>query len=1583
MRLFILFVASLAGVGGTLLLTHECRQHGGTSSAHPPSVNLSTSRSINVSCSVSRNIKYLIPAVTFNLSNYFVRIFETCSGCAKVTLNVSDCVTSILLSTDMDSVVSSSYVILCHGDFSNVDFVSAVSLGDGSLLHLYLFNSYTQGFHYQCGRIRKIWNIMVHEERRNVHMYSQPSNEPPNFVDDRFEDSGQLTDIDLVKYQQFVSNHLASTITDAVYSNVYHDVQFQTELIAISGSSYQRLMLVLYYIISAMREVFLIANDCLNNFHVLMDILITWYFGIYELIVDNLMGYRRYVIRDFPYNYYIMYDVVCNISKEWNNIMIHYCCDRIKFDLNINVFGHLLEYNRDIFESIADGFRYIISTLVKRAGDTSISVYSDYVFNCFDIINSSSGQFENHIAYYNQSTHGAATENRLLLIFLLPYPGATVPWVVRQSLLSPPYARFSHSQFTELMGTAVLRRVLSTLVDRGQSFLWIAASLRLSIVKHSSALLQSLYSTCTNLAWLKTTSLNTPHFYTSHNSPLGCNMHSFSLNWFFIASLGLLSVLTISVFIMLLLFVQIRLSTRPPTISHHHVHFHTHHHQPVNIQTDRHELTNERHMNCAGPSSYNWMKMSDLAQHKPPRNYISDITVMMINNSTIEKGAHSEAPATPPTDKSGTVKPVEITVNTLTNTDDTDNKSSSDSDRNDNSDEERQPPRSTSYLGIPAHSMPTSSRETTPDRKIENRIRSVSWGGKVSENPDISDYGGDVSSTSVSSSQSKPNKRDNWIREDGITTLDKGQSCHVGYIGSYVEQDSANNMMSELSAAIRKTCSPVNSSRVKIELGHGLLINHSDLVNINKKTGKPKRNVKVSELSVNLDEDHDLTRVIKSYQKKVSKSIKEILSIDVEFDHTKIHKITNANGSIPYENASLSENSSFSPVVAVLTLGLGHKTSRPIYMKTTPGNMVTHKIALTNGSLCVFSGRTEVRYRHSLPKDFGQDEEQYFIFFVQRTPDSSILSELLKIEIPPKSEFEKSATSPPETKHRSLNSSAKGEEVDNDNDSTKMSQVPIVPDFKSHYTFTTDNNVTSVHLTTPPTVKRVVDMKHGPDDINFKDAMDFELSGGLILAESLASAIDHMDVKTLDKELVRNQTSIAGSTQQKQKRLKHRLSMNIGEITSAAQNASINLPKFESPGEDNIGTIRNELEAVTNSQTCIENTLKLVVDSIVNIDKSVTDIQAEKKESELTKTSPLPIKKDDLRNVQNSLKEVTEKVEGLTRHIQISQEDLVNMSEEIVLLKESTVKMVTETLEEMQGWHTSVFSDESHEKIKEIHDWVCLQVQRSTSTISPEGEQIISDSSQSEEATLSNMATIEEEVQVPPVAHPQEAKTVPWTVTPTAFTWPDRIQRYSLKTSVLSRQQIDVCLITDSIMRHVNDIDLVHSQHRLRLQRIDRSGTSALSQNKLKKFVVENSPHIIYLHLGINDVHKGMSCDETMENIAKFDAHMYDLSKHTKIVFSAPLLNGQSHHDRAVLRIREAMVRYIDRHEMSSNPEYRRMYLQDNSNLLVKDQSETTQNKVYFKEEDPVHLSARGKRSIICNMRHSLHLILREFLIRA
>ncbi len=180
-------------------------------------------------------------------------------------------------------------------------------------------------------------------------------------------------------------------------------------------------------------------------------------------------------------------------------------------------------------------------------------------------------------------------------------------------------------------------------------------------------------------------------------------------------------------------------------------------------------------------------------------------------------------------------------------------------------------------------------------------------------------------------------------------------------------------------------------------------------------------------------------------------------------------------------------------------------------------------------------------------------------------------------------------------------------------------------------------------------------------------------------------------------------------------------------------------------------------------------------------------------------------------------------------------------------------------------------------------------------------------------------------------------------------------------------------------MRHIEEFDARFKQHRVNFCRIDKTDTSQLDDPMLLGSISAEKPPLIYLHIGVNDIHKGIPLSETIKNIASFEEHLAHWSPSTKLIISAPLLNGKDYHHRQIVALRQSLERYVVKHETNYEIVNQRLIMQPNLQFHVMDsRGQLQQNGIYF-HEDGVHLSNRGKRTMLCCFRDSLHQILRVF----
>ena len=110
-----------------------------------------------------------------------------------------------------------------------------------------------------------------------------------------------------------------------------------------------------------------------------------------------------------------------------------------------------------------------------------------------------------------------------------------------------------------------------------------------------------------------------------------------------------------------------------------------------------------------------------------------------------------------------------------------------------------------------------------------------------------------------------------------------------------------------------------------------------------------------------------------------------------------------------------------------------------------------------------------------------------------------------------------------------------------------------------------------------------------------------------------------------------------------------------------------------------------------------------------------------------------------------------------------------------------------------------------------------------------------------------------------------------------------------------------------------------------------------------------------------------------------FDKKLFEVSPHTKLCLSSPLLNGKSQHKEKIMILRRSLIFYLHEHEKYSDFVQARLLVQQNHHLMLDSNTNMSrQNARYFLEQDPLHLSDRGKMCMITTMRDTLHVVLQE-----
>ena len=181
-------------------------------------------------------------------------------------------------------------------------------------------------------------------------------------------------------------------------------------------------------------------------------------------------------------------------------------------------------------------------------------------------------------------------------------------------------------------------------------------------------------------------------------------------------------------------------------------------------------------------------------------------------------------------------------------------------------------------------------------------------------------------------------------------------------------------------------------------------------------------------------------------------------------------------------------------------------------------------------------------------------------------------------------------------------------------------------------------------------------------------------------------------------------------------------------------------------------------------------------------------------------------------------------------------------------------------------------------------------------------------------------------------------------------------------------------------MRHIRERDMCFRQgYRVQFKRIDKTGTDSLAHRSLLQQIESKKPHVIYIHLGINDIQSGADPTEVLKNLEEFDKKVETISPRTHIIISSPLLNGNRYQKRNICSLRRSLMLYLSKVEQQSNFTQSRLMVQQNSHFFIDPNHEDRrQNTRYFLPRDPLHLSDLGKTAIISTVRNTLHTLFKQ-----
>ena len=470
-----------------------------------------------------------------------------------------------------------------------------------------------------------------------------------------------------------------------------------------------------------------------------------------------------------------------------------------------------------------------------------------------------------------------------------------------------------------------------------------------------------------------------------------------------------------------------------------------------------------------------------------------------------------------------------------------------------------------------------------------------------------------------------------------------------------------------------------------------------------------------------------------------------------------------------------------------------------------------------------------------------------------------------------------------------------------------------------------------------------ITVKHITDKTFINDEIDFVADNTLLLTESLQEVIDNMTDTILNTELIRHHSSTLGSIEDKRRRLAALITLMIGDLSNNARRIDpIQLLRMESTDTSQYST-RQDHDALYNTQQNMEKALKDLVDDVNNIRTEVSHVQSanvtsndDKKparEEEKCKEDQRQLHKD----CSYQTKTLSETLAGLKDEVNDTKAAIVELQRSVVT-----------TRRDLDEWYSSAFYHEDKAHIKQILDIVSANTSVRNSHEDPVStltESVVTVDDKSGSST--------------PTDEQEDGDTLP--------TFAELTQR---------KNTTKVCLITDSIMRHINDLG-----EKFTFTRFDNTNTKGLMSSSTRQKLKSIQPDYLYIHLGINDVHDpNTTVEQSMINISDFIDFVAEELTNTYVVYSLPLLNGNVQQYDKLYELRRkitALVSNIYDNDKQSG-QCVDQWLFTNYNHNFTDGPMKQKLRLFnVHKYDPVHLSRRGKISITCNLRDAIYKIKR------
>ena len=677
------------------------------------------------------------------------------------------------------------------------------------------------------------------------------------------------------------------------------------------------------------------------------------------------------------------------------------------------------------------------------------------------------------------------------------------------------------------------------------------------------------------------------------------------------------------------------------------------------------------------------------------------------------------------------------------------------------------------------------------------------------------------------------------------------------------------------------------------------------------------------------DDDGSLSEQITFLKKKIEKSNEQVFDITSPISKVIIRRLPRYKDHIPYE--SLSEKDDPNPLITILSLGA------PRTFNLKKGARVTHKVALHSGSLCIMAGKTSQFYTYSIPRGESEyDNEQLLMFFVGspgamtdvESDNSSVSSKVVTSE---------SATEP--------ESNSELDEIDQQSIIEELSILNMsIPQL---VVTGVSPDAANKALVIPPETLNITDERIS-DILEADVALNDDINPHPPQPDVNQSNLEEFELTVINTEVQSQQTQLS-------------VPMQSAPPSSNECMHSNSVTPFSSMIEETLIELKTGMQSLGDQVTSIRRELELK-DSKSDVQCGITKHTKEVKE---------------LKNLWQQSMDSTEKMKEVIEH---NFKDI-----EVQQVKIDDIKTSVETfMNDLQGYYNSAFFREDSNLIKELHE-VVVQ----------EGRRVTCDQSTANPSTSNPQPDETNEHPVMPLFHPsrQQQPTQPGPSTDVetrrspGFTMTNAGTRMPMPTihtpgitanappsasapkdaSASERPVNRTVLITDSILRHVRDIDSLGTFHEL--HQINKRDTSGLLDEAVKQKISEIRPDFIYIHLGVNDVTQAIPLRQTILNFIrfkKFTEHQWG----TQVIISLPLLTVDPEINERILELRDHLIALVDEFDDQhhNSAPFKKLWVNPNSNF-TKDGNLIWDNH----SVDGIHLSNEGKNLILGNFRHQIH----------